>query len=212
MKNVYDILVNFKEKPYEFYEWDNTDSINHVKKIPSFKVNDLTIYEIMNYDVNMSREFLESILDKTEIFSDREIKKIPYACIVFNDEFALAIILDKSGRVVGKSKLLFDESDDVVISGKGLDIHNIEYSIIKKKKVNLKFTRKESKIVMLLEKYLNKILENKKYDELKYIYFECFDEEESEFINAYLKLKKSINDADFNVINRLKSLIKVLKK
>ena len=37
MKNVYDILVNFKKRAYEFYEWNKEDDIEHIKVIPSFK-------------------------------------------------------------------------------------------------------------------------------------------------------------------------------
>lgn len=212
MKNVYDILVNFKKNPYEFYEWEASDSINHIKKIPSFKVDDVTIYEVMNYDINVSHEFLEIVKDNTEVFYNRAIKKIEYACVIFNDEFSLAIIFDETGRVTGKSKLLFDESDDVVSSGKNLDVYKLDYNVLDKTKVNLKFTRKENKIVTLLKRYLDNIYESKRYDELKYIYFECFNKEENDLFKAYSKLKHSISEADFNVINKLKTLIKVLKK
>lgn len=212
MKNVYDILVNFKKIPYEFYEWEQDDDIIHVKKAPSFKVDDLTIYEFMNYSFNISKEFMELIKDKTEVFANRSIKKVPYSCIVFNDETSLALMFDETGKVVGKSKLLFDESDDVVLSGADLKKYKIEYNVLKKNNDNLKFTRKESKVVMLLLKYLEKTYEDKKSDELKYMYFECFNKEENDLFNAYAKLKQSLENADFSVIDKLKSLVKVLKK
>ena len=34
MKNVYDIVVNYKKQAYEFYEWDKSDNITHIKVIP----------------------------------------------------------------------------------------------------------------------------------------------------------------------------------
>ena len=212
MKNVYDILVNFKNKAYEFYEWEQTDAVNHVKKIPSFKVNDLTMYEFTNYDVSVSREFLEKIYDKTEVFYNRMIKKIPYACILFNDEFSLALVFDETGRIFGKSKLLFDESDDVVEKGKDLECYDILYNVTSKEKVSNSFTRKEGKLVLLLTKYLDKIYECQKKDEMKYLYYECFNEEENDFLKAYEKIKQNVLKANFDVINKLKVMVKVLKK
>ena len=46
MKNIYDILVNFKKIPYEFYEWNKEDDVKHVKKMPSIKVSDSALYDI----------------------------------------------------------------------------------------------------------------------------------------------------------------------
>ena len=66
--------------------------------------------------------------------------------------------------------------------------------------------------MILLLKYLEKTYEDKKSDELKYMYFECFNKEENDLFNAYAKLKQSLENADFSVIDKLKSLVKVLKK
>jgi len=212
MKNVYDILLNFKKSPYEFYEWNTDDDIKHVKKIPSFKVDNNTLYEIMNYDVVFSSDFLEKVKDKTEIFYNRQIKRLEYSCIFFNEELALAIVTNEKGMVIGKSKLLFDESDDVVVSGCNAEVYKPNYNVIKKTLEDLKYTRKESKEIMILNKYLDNIYEKKEKDELKYMYLECFDKEEDDILKAYSKLKQHITNADFNIINKLKSLIKVLKK
>ena len=36
---VYDILLNWnKEVAYDFFEWEKTDKLDHIKKIPLFKV------------------------------------------------------------------------------------------------------------------------------------------------------------------------------
>lgn len=212
MKNVYDILVNYKKVPYEFYEWDKEDDIKHIKKIPSFKVTDSLMKDIMECDVLVSKDFLEKIKNKTEVFYNRTVKIIMYACVIFNDEFSLALVFDDKGYNIGKSKLLFDESDDVVISGKNLDVTEFEYNIIKKASINSKYTRKENRIISLVSKYLKTIYEKDEKDELMYIYFECYDESENDVKTIYNKLTKSVLNADFNVINKLKSLIKVLKK
>ena len=209
MKNIYDILVNFKKIPYEFYEWNKEDDVKHVKKMPSIKVSDSTLYDIFyNDDIN-SKNFLDQIKDKTEIFFGRTVKKVKYACVIYNDVVALSILLNDNGEIIGKSKLLFDEEEDVL--KEDVPLKEIDYNIIKKAKKISGLTRREAKIVLLLSKYLDKIHESKKNDEIKYMYFECFNKVEEDNEKAYKNLKNEVLKANLNVIETLKTLIKVLK-
>lgn len=209
MKNIYDILVNFKKIPYEFYEWNKEDDVKHVKKMPSIKVSDSTLYDIFYNDVVVSKNFLDQIKDKTEIFFGRTVKKVKYACVIYNDDVALSILLNDNGEIIGKSKLLFDEEEDVL--KEDVPVKEIDYNIIKKSKKISGLTRREAKIVLLLSKYLDKIHESKKNDEIKYMYFECFNKVEEDNEKAYKNLKNEVLKANLNVIETLKTLIKVLK-
>ena len=203
MKNIYDILVNFKKIPYEFYEWNKEDDVKHVKKMPSIKVSDSALYDIFYNDAVVSKNFLDQIKDKTEIFFGRTVKKVKYACVIYNDVVALSILLNDNGEIIGKSKLLFDEED--------VPLKEIDYNVIKKVKKISGLTRREAKIVLLLSKYLDKIHESKKNDEIKYMYFECFNKVEEDNEKAYKNLKNEVLKANLNVIETLKTLIKVLK-
>lgn len=209
MKNIYDILVNFKKIPYEFYEWNKEDDVKHVKKMPSIKVSDSTLYDIFYNDVVVSKNFLDQIKDKTEIFFGRTVKKVKYACVIYNDDVALSILLNDNGEIIRKSKLLFDEEEDVL--KEDVPVKEIDYNIIKKSKKISGLTRREAKIVLLLSKYLDKIHESKKNDEIKYMYFECFNKVEEDNEKAYKNLKNEVLKANLNVIETLKTLIKVLK-
>lgn len=209
MKNIYDILVNFKKIPYEFYEWNKEDDVKHVKKMPSIKVSDSTLYDIFYNDAVVSKNFLDQIKDKTEIFFGRTVKKVKYACVIYNDDVALSILINDNGEIIGKSKLLFDEEEDVL--KEDVPVKEIDYNIIKKSKKISGLTRREAKIVLLLSKYLDKIYENKKNDEIKYMYFECFNKVEEDNEKAYKNLKNEVLKANLNVIETLKTLIKVLK-
>lgn len=209
MKNIYDILVNFKKIPYEFYEWNKEDDVKHVKKMPSIKVSDSALYDIFYNDTVVSKNFLDQIKDKTEIFFGRTIKKVKYACLIYNDDVALSILLNDNGEIIGKSKLLFDEEEDVL--KEDVPVKEIDYNIIKKSKKISGLTRREAKIVLLLSKYLDKIHESKKNDEIKYMYFECFNKVEEDNEKAYKNLKNEVLKANLNVIETLKKLIKVLK-
>jgi hypothetical protein len=209
MKNICDILVNFKKIPYEFYEWNKEDDVKHVKKMPSIKVSDSVLYDIFYNDAVVSKNFLDQIKDKTEIFFGRTVKKVKYACVIYNDDVALSILLNDNGEIIGKSKLLFDEEDDVL--KEDVPLKEIDYNVIKKVKKISGLTRREAKIVLLLSKYLDKIHESKKNDEIKYMYFECFNKVEEDNEKAYKNLKNEVLKANLNVIETLKSLIKVLK-
>lgn len=209
MKNIYDILVNFKKIPYEFYDWNKEDDVKHVKKMPSIKVSDSALYDIFYNEVKISKNFLDQIKDKTEIFFGRTVKKVKYACVIYNDDVALSILLNDNGEIIGKSKLLFDEEEDVLKEDEPLK--EIDYEVIKKSKKISGLTRREAKIVLLLSKYLDKIHESKKNDEIKYMYFECFNKVEEDNEKAYKNLKNEVLKANLNVIETLKTLIKVLK-
>ena len=42
MNYYYDIVLNLNEELYEFYEWEENDSIDFIKKIPLFRVSTKT--------------------------------------------------------------------------------------------------------------------------------------------------------------------------
>lgn len=212
MKNTYDILVNFKKQVYEFYEWNKKDNINHIKVIPTFKVSDKCLYDFINCNLVINKEFLKKIYKKTEVFYGRLIKAYEYACILFNDDIALAFIFDEEGNLIGKSSLLFDEEEDIIELNKKLEKENIKYEIISKVINNKFYTRNENKIIDVLLKYLSEIYNTNKISELKYIYLECFDNDEENYEYAYKKIVSEIENGNFNVIEKIKSLIKVLKK
>lgn len=211
MKNTYDILVNFKKNPYEFYEWEEEDNIKHIKKIPSFKVNDKIMLDFIKNDAIVSNDFLKQIDYKTEIFSGKLVKKIKYSCILYSNREVIALLFDDDGLTVGKSKLLFDESDDILKNGYKDNNIEIEYKLFKKNSYNNLLTRKEYQDSYLLLNYIEKIYNKKSIDELNYIYYECFNKKNNDYLKSYEILKENIVNGNLKVINITKSLLKTLK-
>ena len=39
MTYIYDVTLNFNEILYDFFEWNNTDNLIHVRKIPQRNIN-----------------------------------------------------------------------------------------------------------------------------------------------------------------------------
>lgn len=212
MKKTYDILVNYQKIAYEFYDWNKTDDVKHIKVIPTFKVSDKCLQDFYNYDLMVDRTFLDMIKDKTEIFIKGLTVKEPYACVLFSSYSALSFKFDKQGNVIGKSNLLFDEADDIITTFYSLEETKINYKVTNMEKLNSFYTRYESKMIDDLINYLKQIQKNSNDYETKYIYFECFNKEIDSFKKAYEKLFNSVNKLDFKVIEKLKNLMKVLKK
>ena len=212
MKKTYDILVNYQKIAYEFYDWNKTDDVKHIKVIPTFKVSDKCLQDFYNYGLMVDRTFLDMIKDKTEIFIKGLTVKEPYACVLFSSYSALSFKFDKQGNVIGKSNLLFDEADDIITTFYSLEETKINYKVTNMEKLNSFYTRYESKMIDDLINYLKQIQKNSNDYETKYIYFECFNKEIDSSKKAYEKLFNSVNKLDFKVIEKLKNLMKVLKK
>ena len=175
MKKTYDILVNYQKIAYEFYDWNKTDDVKHIKVIPTFKVSDKCLQDFYNYDLMVDRTFLDMIKDKTEIFIKGLTVKEPYACVLFSSYSALSFKFDKQGNVIGKSNLLFDEADDIITTFYSLEETKINYKVTNMEKLNSFYTRYESKMIDDLINYLKQIQKNSNDYETKYIYFECFN-------------------------------------
>ena len=209
MINTYDILINPKKIAYDFYEWDKTDEIKHIKKILCFKVNKKTILDFMNNDVKVDEEFLEKIENKTEVFNNREITRIDYACILFCNLECICFLFDKTGKTISRSKLLFDEADDIILTGKNQKEINLKYNIISILNENKNYTRKEIRDINRICGYITKLHDENKIDELKYLYYECFKKEKS-YEKMFFELKQSIKLGDFDIINKINSLLKII--
>lgn len=195
MNYIYDIILNFNEQIYDFYEWNKSDNLTHIRKIPLFKVSSIDMYNFEHYSIILSEAFLDQIKNRTEIFSGKSIKNIEYACL-FSDGINVLAIKIKNNYYY--SKLLLDEEEEVVdVVGKMKEVV-INYKISKEKNNVVFKTRKEIEIENYVKKELKKLEINKEYEKLKYLYFECFGKEEidikdfldvSSFMKAYDLLK-----------------------
>ena len=55
MDYIYDIVLNFHDVYYDFYEWDTGDKIINVKRIPIYKVSTEDYLNIKNHYVTINR-------------------------------------------------------------------------------------------------------------------------------------------------------------
>ena len=98
MNYTYDIYLNFNKKLYDFFDWNKTDKLIHIKKIPIFKIPEKHILKIIKYSVKIDNNFLNSITCKTEIWNYSNTYK---NCALFTDgSNAIALEFDKNGIII----------------------------------------------------------------------------------------------------------------
>ena len=72
---IYDLILNWSDKRrYEFFEWEDDDEIEYVKKIPVFKINDFD--NVLNYTIRVEKDFLSKIYNKSEAYGNRKTEMI----------------------------------------------------------------------------------------------------------------------------------------
>lgn len=190
MNYVYDVLLNFNKEMYEFYDWNLDDYISHIRKILVFRVDNKTMSDLVNNSIVVDSDFLIKISNRTEMFTKQNVKIINYAALFTNGSFVIGIKFDKNGEIIGRSKLLIDEELDILDSALDMNEYNLKYKVINTNKNEFFKTRKEVFIEKYISKKLNEVKDNKEM--LKYLYYECFNEKNTDFRKMLPKLNKSL--------------------
>lgn len=202
MNYIYDIILNFQKKIYDFYEWNKSDVITHIRKIPVFKINSKDLKNIENYVIVLDDLFMEKIKNKTEVFSGRTIKYIEYACILCDGLNVLALKIDRNGYLF--SKLIIEEEMEVTESLSRVKEIEINYSLKEVRKQTSFLTRQEEEMENYVKKELQKLELNDEKDKLEYLYFECFGKK-------IFNMKDFYNDSVYQKIYHILKLIQIGK-
>lgn len=193
MNYIYDILVNFNEFPYDFYDWNHDDPIEHIRKMPLFKVSSDKFLELKNADIVITEEWMEKIQNKTEVFQSKGVDKIAYAALFTDAMEVLAIEFNHQGKSIGKSRLLVDEESEVLEVADRIQHTILDYSIIKTNKSDELKTRREIEISEYLSHQI-KILEQENVEKLKYLYYECFNQKEEDKHKIVKSIEKRLKE------------------
>jgi len=187
MDYIYDIVLNFHQQYYDFYEWKQSDKLINVKRLPIYKVSTKDYINIKNNETTIERNTLPK---QNKIF------------LITSGIEVMGIFIDNIGKVLKKSSLIFEESDDILEDKEEIKIINIKYKIDKKKSINL-----QSRINQEKREYINNYLKNinKVKDKylLKYLYFVIYDIEEDDIEKIYNDLvelsKNNLNELYDNI-------------
>lgn len=198
MTYIYDIVLNFTDvnRYFDVYEWEKDDHLVNIKKALILRVNNKVLNDFIKYKIKVNKTFLEFIKDKSMCYKKDKIK---YLVVLSNGEKSVAFSFDELGNIIYKSSLFFDEEE--IINKMALKID----------KTDIIYTNYDSDYDFSLprhflekNKYVNKELKSlynlKKYEELRYIYYEIFNDIESDNKLIYERLlnyKEYINKYDY---------------
>lgn len=172
MDYVYDIVLNFQNEYYDFYEWKPTDKVINVKRVPIYKVSNNDYLNIKNNDITIDKSALPKISKMFLITSGLEV---------------MGVLIDTNGKVVKKSSLIFEESDDILEDKDQIKFTNLKYHI---DHINKNYF--QSRINKEKSKYINAFLcaLDKQKDEyfLKYLYYDIYNVDLDDIDEIYKNL------------------------
>ena len=196
MTYIYDVTLNFNETLYDFFEWNSSDTLTHVRKIPIFKVSNDIFIDILSNIVKISDTILNRIKDKTDVYGKKN--KSFTACLIRNEDNMIALRFNDEGISKYISNIVVEEELDI-LEIKVNTTKVFEYKIIKPRK-NLLTTRYDSMNKTYIEKQLNSLNIKKDKEKIKYLYFEYFGKYITDETLALNKLKKEFNNNSSNIL------------
>ena len=209
MNYYYDIILNWNEgDAYEFFEWNDNDALELIKKIPLVKVKHKVLLDLMTNIVKVEKSFLEAIEDKTLISDKKNFKKIEYACLFTDAKNAIALEFNEEGLTISRSNLLVDDELNVEEVIYGIKETIISYEIKEKLEKNKSLRQeREAKKLILLE--IKKLYNELDYNKLKYLYYEYKKEKVDDIDYIYEQIINDLQDKMTKDILKLYHIIKL---
>ena len=205
MNYIYDIILNFNEKFYDFYEWKSNDNVINVRKIPVLKVDENTYIALRNNKVQVSLETIEVLKKNFSLYNEKIEGNI--ICLITNGMSAFGVMFNNNGYLIKRSSMLFDEEEEVIDESENIKEVKIEFIKNEKQKSN-----NISRIVNEKQKFIKDYISSLD-DELtlKYIYYDYFEKEEDKN-NIKEILLSEINSEWNSKLSKLYDLTKLLNK
>ena len=193
----YDILLNWNEVGYSFYEWDDTDVLELVKKIPFFKVRHKTLVDLITNKVKVEPDFLNLIKDKTLVSNRKFTTKLSYAALLTDNKNVIALEFNEEGLTINQSYLLIDDELNTLESTYGLKELLLNYEIIIPLFIS-KTLRQEQSAKSFIIFEINQLYQKGDLNKLKYLYYEYKQITSEDLELIYHTFLEDINK-DFNV-------------
>ena len=205
MNYIYDIILNFNEEFYDFYEWKNNDNVINVRKIPVLKVDENTYVSLRNNRVQVSMETIDSLKKNFSLYNEKIEGNI--ICLITNGMSAFGVMFNNNGYLIKRSSMLFDEEEEVIDESENIKEVKIDFIKNEKQKSN-----NISRIVKEKQKFIKDYISSLD-DELtlKYIYYDYFEKEENKN-NIKEILLSEINSEWNSKLSKLYDLTKLLNK
>ena len=188
MNYVYDITVNLKEKYLDFFEWNKSDNIKCIHKLPIVKVSDRIIFDFMFGDIIINQKIKDGFY------------------LLFSDNQAMVVNVVNS-KVISKSSLVVDEELDILENYDNISKQEIEYNIHHIMIPTFK-TRLESNEYSFVSNELDRLSIPRDSQMINYLYLECFGRIETNSDKALLCIKKNLGHKVS--ISKISKIIKLI--
>lgn len=207
MNYIYDVIVNFDIIPYEFYEWNKTDTITHLKKIPIIKVKSEIIYDLIYKKIKVNEKLLNIIKNKTEFYTKADSNFIA----IFTDTYLnICIKFNKDGINTYKSFLQIDEDEEVLDLSRRIEETSFDYQIFSVNYIPNFKTRKEIEVDNYVLNNIKKLYNNNEDSKLKYIYYDCFGKKEEDKNKIYSELNSQVMNNNIVISNKIYDFFRLI--
>lgn len=212
MNYIYDITLNLnKNNLYEFYEWREDDVPEFILKIPIYKIDKNAFFDIKNNNIIVDKDFLITIFDKTEVYTEDAISLIRYAALFSDGNNVIGIEFDSSGNSYMKSNLSIDDESEVLEIIKDIKYTLLDYKVKNINNLQIKLlTRKEKEEEEYLLNRVNSMYKNNETEKLKYIFYELYNEKLDNLEKVYSKLINVVKNNESKV-KRLLEIISLME-
>lgn len=201
MSYIYDVVVNLTNPIIDYFEWNKSDNITHLRKTPIIKVDSNTLFDLTYNKIKIKSEILSLIKNKSDSYSNKN--DFEFIC-VFTDTYTNICVKFKDGINILKSELQFDINEEIDEFSHKLNTIKIDYDIIENN-YNLVFkTRREKLIENYVTKNIKLLDKNDDIKKLKYIYYDCFNEKCENKDKIIKRLLNEINNISEKIYNFLK--------
>lgn len=201
MNYIYDIVLNFQDKYYQFFEWNRFDKIKNITRLAVYHIEDEDLNNFIYNQITIDNNFLETIKQE-----NKKYKQL--MCLVSNTNQTIGLLFSKEGKLKKRSSLLFEEENEVNNFAKELPITKIKYleNIPQKPNNNLRIEIEKK------EALSNFIIQTKDILPLKYLYYEYFQKESDNYNEIKSTLLNILEEEWTPNKNKLYSLINLLEK
>lgn len=186
----YDVLLNFgiDGELYEFYEWEEEDNVEFIKKIPLFRVSLDCLKDTLKYKTKFDSSLVEQIKEKTIVKRSTESLN---TFLISDSKNTLALEVNEEGKVISRSKLL--PSDELNISEVMFTMRESTLHYEKLEKYpSITTLRQERKIKKLIQQEIDTLYEENNTSKLKYLYYEWFNKNNDNIEEIYKEMASSL--------------------
>ncbi len=212
MNYYYDVILNWGEdEVYDFFEWNETDYLELIKKIPVFKVKHKIFLDIITNNIKVDSDFLNLIKDKTLVSGEKSLTKIDYACLILDGKSVIALEFLEDGHIINRSKLLIDDELNVLELTYSLKEYDLNYEIINNLPIRKNLRQiEEAKRLILLE--ITNLYNAFDKDKLQYLYYEYKKEKIEDINTIYQVFREDLSNKFNNNLMKLYYIIKYYHK